>query len=388
MRLHSVFFTGAPGSLLSARVGRRPSSFIHGRSPWYSSERNKLATAAAALVIGCVFATSLFGNDEKTAPTSAPYIDTHNHLFKHKDNADFDGDADRAIEAMKKFRIGKMILSPPPYDNTQRGAYDYPAFLASLQRHPGSFAFLGGGGTLNVMIHAHAKKPTVTEALKKRFEAEASKILSAGALGFGEMSAEHFSFERGHPYQSVAPDHPLFLLLADIAAHNDVPIDLHMEAVPEEMLMPETERLDNGENPRRLSANIAAFERLLEHNPQARIIWAHAGWDNTGKRTAQLCKQLLQKHPNLYMSIKLGKGAYEENNPVSETGEVKKEWLELFEKYPDRFIIGTDQFYVSATMPVKKEKRIDSMRRFLDVLPPDLAQQFGITNPRRIFNLK
>ena len=51
-----------------------------------------------------------------------------------------------------------------------------------------------------------------------------------GAAGFGEMAAEHFS--GGTPYQFAPPDHPLFLLLADIAARHDVPIDQHMNAVP------------------------------------------------------------------------------------------------------------------------------------------------------------
>jgi hypothetical protein len=60
-------------------------------------------------------------------------------------------------------------------------------------------------------------------------------------------------------------------------------------------------------NPARLPANIAAFERLLEHNRQAIIVWAHAGWDDpTGERTVPLMRALLAKHANLSMSIKLG----------------------------------------------------------------------------------
>jgi len=214
------------------------------------------------------------------------------------------------------------------------------------------------------------------------------KILAAGAAGFGEMSAEHFSFEAAHPYQSVAADHPLLLLLADIAAEQQVPIDIHMEALTEDMPMPKNDRLAAGNNPARLSANIPAFERLLAHNPQAKVIWAHAGWDNTGKRTVQLCDRLLEKHPNLYMSIKLGKGAVEENNPWSESGEIKKEWLALLKKYSDRFVIGTDQFYVSARMPVKKERRVDTMRRFIDALPPDLAKKVAIDNPKALFKIQ
>ena len=99
-------------------------------------------------------------------------------------------------------------------------------------------------------------------------------------------------------FESTPPDHPLFLVLADIAADNDMPIDLHMEAVPQDMPTPPRFAL-RGPNPSNLKENISALERLLDHNPRPRIIWAHAGWDNTGERTVRLMRSLLAKHPNL-----------------------------------------------------------------------------------------
>jgi len=84
--------------------------------------------------------------------------------------------------------------------------------------HPGRFLFRGGGGTLNVMIHEAFIEGAITPALEKDFEEEAAKVISAGATGFGEMSAEHLSLGDRHPYQSAPPDHPLFLRLSDIAA--------------------------------------------------------------------------------------------------------------------------------------------------------------------------
>jgi len=80
-----------------------------------------------------------------------------------------------------------------------------------------------------------------------------------GAAGFGEMAAEHFS--GGTPYQFAPPDHPLFLLLADIAARHDVPIDQHMNAVPRAMALPLD--LSSPFNHSQLHENTSAFERLL-----------------------------------------------------------------------------------------------------------------------------
>src|SRR5438067_1035055 len=89
-------------------------------------------------------------------------------------------------------------------------------------------------------------------------------------------------------YQSVPTDNPLFMLLTDIAAAHNMPITLHMEAVSKTMPIPESWHVKNPPNPAQLPANMAAFEKLLAHNPAAKIIWAHAGWDNTGDRTPEL----------------------------------------------------------------------------------------------------
>jgi len=59
-----------------------------------------------------------------------------------------------------------------------------------------------------------------------------------------------------------------------------------------------------GPNPDPIFANIAQFERLLDHNPQAHIAWLHAGWDLTGERTLALMRRLLKEHDNPMMSIK------------------------------------------------------------------------------------
>jgi len=202
-------------------------------------------------------------------------------------------------------------------------------------------------------------------------------------VGFGEMAAEHFPSST--PYETAPPDHPLFLLLADIAAQHGVPICIHMEAVPQDMDLPAP--LKSPPNPPRLHANIAAFERLLAHNPRAKIVWAHLGWDTTGYRTPELTRRLLEVHPNLFMEIKLDPLDTEKNSPLTNgaSGTIKSEWLKLFADFQDRFVIGSDQHYdPPATVPLARGQQNALLT---DQLPTDLKRKIGMENALRIYGV-
>lgn len=323
------------------------------------------------------------------------YIDGHNHLHGQipsrggREELDYEGAARVALATMDQFGITRMIIMPPPFIAQQRGIYDYGDLIGVVKKHPDRFAFFGGGGTLNAMIHRAAHEREVTPQLRETFKKAALEILSKGAIGFGEMAAEHLSLGPDHPYESAPADHPLFLLLADIAAERNVPIDIHMEAIPEPMPLPAG--LSSPPNPKTLSPNIAAFERLLAHNRKAKIIWAHAGWCNTGGRTAALCAALLRQHPNLFMSFKIRpQDSRLKNRPLEPGAGIKEEWLQVIREFPDRFIIGSDQFYLSPGSPMERvgASGVEPTNKFFALLPPDLARQIGQENPQRIFNLR
>jgi len=161
-----------------------------------------------------------------------------------------------------------------------------------------------------------------------------------------------------------------------------------MEAVPEQMPLPKG--LRSPPNPRVLSPNIEVFERLLAHNSKAKILWSHVGWDNTGHRTAALTARLLQKHSNLYMSFKISpKDSLAETRPIDRGHGLKAEWLKVIREFPDRFIIGSDQFYLSPKMRGQIGPRsVEPTNRFFSLLPSDLARKIGYDNPKFIFKLK
>ena len=184
----------------------------------------------------------------------------------------------------------------------------------------------------------------------------------------------------------MPPDHPLLLLLADIAAESGLSITLHLEAVPATMPVPSSWLVKGLTPPQELRANIAGLERLLAHNARAKIVWAHGGWDNTGFRTPELCRRMLQAHSNLFMELKIDPKRPGLNSPLTggASGTLKPEWLQLFQDFPDRFVMGSDQHY---PMPDDDVQRWQGVVRLFNELPADLRRKFGTENVYRIYRL-
>src|SRR2546428_971091 len=313
-------------------------------------------------------------------PTAAlsPYIDVHTHL----DEFDVDGSMQSAIRAMPEENLAKIVFMPSPFTLADANRFDVERLRPAAKKYPGKIAVLGGGGTVNPMIIDAARTGDAGPDVQKKFRERAEAILAAGAVGFGEMAAEHFP--SATPYEYAPPDHPLFLLLADIAAQHDVPISIHMEAVPQDMDLPAP--LKSPPNPPRLHANIAAFERLLSHNPRAKIVWAHLTWDNTGYRTPELMRRLLEAHPNLFMEIKLDPVDTAKTSPLTNgaSGTIKPEWLKLLTDFQDRFFIGSDQHYPQGSGPQRWQAAV----LLFNQLPAAVRQKIGTENTMRIYHLK
>jgi predicted TIM-barrel fold metal-dependent hydrolase len=343
--------------------------------------QTSLITCAAGALL--LLASSAIGQPQTPArvvaltPSSARYIDAHLHIDQNRPAES----VQLLLQSMAHLNQGKGFILTEPYgpDNPER--WDVDKIITAVKAHTGKLIVLGGGGTLNGMIIASYRSGNAGPEVQKKLRAKAEELLRMGIAGFGEMSTEHFSLPQSpvKDYEYAPADHPLMLLLADIAAEHNVPIDLHMEAVPEDM-----DSNLKAPNPPRLHGNFAALERLLAHNPRAKLIWAHAGQDNTGFRTPELMRGLLSRHPNLYMEIKYDPTALGKNPPVDASGKLKPEWLKLYEDFPDRFIIGSDQHYDPlATAPLA---RAQANAKLLDQLPPDLRRKIALDNPLRLYN--
>lgn len=357
-------------------------------------KRKATSFLRAALVVEIILAAALlvrlapatFGHTQaqnspaphKAIAALSPYMDVHTHL----DETDVDGSMQSAIRAMPEENLARIVFMPSPFTLADANRFDVERLLSGAKKYPGKIYVLGGGGTLNPMIIEAARTGDAGSEVQKKFKERAEAIVAAGAVGFGEMAAEHFP--SATPYEYAPPDHPLLLLLADIAAQHDLPISIHMEAVPQDMDLPAS--LKSPPNPPRLHANIAAFERLLSHNPRAKIVWAHLGWDTTGYRTPELMRRLLEAHPNLFMEIKLDPVDIGKTSPLTNgaSGTIKPEWLKLLTDFQDRFVIGSDQHYPQSSGPQRWQAAV----LVFNQLPAAVRQKIGMENATHIYHLK
>ncbi len=342
-----------------------------------------LLASTASLLFACL-AAGLFGQDASKSrvttltPASLPYIDAHTHIYQ----LDPEGAVSLLLSAMDRLNTTKAFIQTEPYGPDNPGRWDVEMILPAVKKHPRKLAVLGGGGTLNPMILEAYRTGNAGPEVQKKFRARAEELVRLGVVGFGELSIEHLSLTQSpvKDYEYAPADSPRMLLLADIAAEHSVPIDLHMEALPQTIPTP----AEYGPpNPPELHGNIGPFEKLLAHNPRAKVIWAHAGSDNIGYRTPELCRRLLQTHPNLYMEIKFDPGFPGKDAPIVD-GKLKPEWLKLYSDFPDRFIIGSDQHF--ETPATARLARAQQNALLLHHLQPDLSKQLAAENAFLSYN--
>jgi len=306
---------------------------------------------------------------------------------------DYKAAAQNLISHMDRCGVAKALLMPPPQIPGQKGSPDYEDLLEAVKAFPDRILLVGGGRTLNSLING-TKAEDVTPFLRKQFEAEAAKLIRHGAKAFGEIAALHLSFTQRHVFEQTSPDHPLFLLLADLAARHDVPVDLHMEAVPKKMKTPAGFDRRSSNNPETLAPNIAAFERLLKHNRKARIVWQHIGWDNTGHMTIALLRRLLKAHSNLFLALRVEEredtmgGTPMPNRIVDKDWKLRPDWLALIKEFPDRFTVGTDEFIGIPGKTRRRPQSFDETWAVLEQMPPELAKKVGHDNAARVYRVE
>jgi hypothetical protein len=339
------------------------------------------------------------------APTPAhaapSWIDVHLHLVGGAQKQ-FDRAAETALAGMESAGIQKAVVFPPPFA-ASKFAFDYTDYVPHLRRHAGRFGFLAGGGILNPLLHEFREPASVTPGVKSRFTDLAKRMLDAGAVGFGEIAVLHFSLVPNHPFEEVVSTHPLLFALVEVAAANDAVIDLHMDPiVGTSMTLPAG--LKSPPNPRTLQGNVAGLETLLAHDRKARIAWAHGGSDFTGNMTPALVGGLMDRHPNLFMSLrpiplKMLKsnpfGLQIKNSLLTPRG-IDPAWLKLLQRHSDRFVMGADAFFLSPTVPSDSplthlgsgnDGRIGAASRALSAMPPALARKIGTENAVRLYRL-
>lgn len=332
--------------------------------------------------------------------TRVAHVDVHMHLAGRQKEL---GEAvENCVASMDQFKITRAVVMGPP--QPPPGYVDVPDFLLDLRRHGDRFAFLGGGGILNPMLHAHRDPESVTPEFKQQFVDAANKLLDEGAAGFGEIAVLHLSLLNTHPFEQVPSTHPLMAALAEVADQRKVVIDLHMDAVTAASSMPTPQSLKVPPNPPTLNGNITGFERLLTEHPNAHIVWAHGGSDLTGNLTPALIRRLMDAHPNLFMSLRPVPPQVNSANPfglrfynlILTPSGIESDWLALLRRHSDRFVMGSDSFFVppsanpggAASMLARgNQARLAAAGAMLSKLPSELQAKIARENPARIYRI-
>lgn len=109
-----------------------------------------------------------------------------------------------------------------------------------------------------------------------------------------------------------------------------------------------------------------AIKRLFGQWPQARILWAHSGFERPEK-----VRELLRRHTRLWCDL-----AFRGDHTAGT--KVEPAWRDAFLEFPDRFMIGTDTFTPERWHYIGSHASYS--RGWLADLPASLAQRIGWGN--------
>lgn len=116
-----------------------------------------------------------------------------------------------------------------------------------------------------------------------------------------------------------------------------------------------------------------AIDLIFKYYPDARVLWAHSGFDHPSKIRATL-----RKHENLWSDL-----AFRSEHGYG--GQVPDEWRAAFEEFPDRFMIGTDTFAPERWYAI--EGHAAYSRAWLSDLPDELARKIAFENSEKMLGL-
>lgn len=121
-----------------------------------------------------------------------------------------------------------------------------------------------------------------------------------------------------------------------------------------------------------LHGDSEAVEHVFAQDKNARILWAHSGFDDP-----ETIADMLKKHPNLTADL-----AFRSEHAYN--GKVESDWRKLFLDFPDRIMVGTDTFTPERWYYI--EDHAQWSREWLADLPKDVAEQIAHKNGLKLAN--
>ena len=109
-----------------------------------------------------------------------------------------------------------------------------------------------------------------------------------------------------------------------------------------------------------------AVERLFRQWPEARILWAHSGFDRPER-----VREMLRKHAKLWCDLAF-------RTEHGSGGKVDPEWRKAFLEFPGRFLVGTDTYTPERWHYIPEHANWS--RAWLADLPAEVAERIAYKN--------
>lgn len=109
-----------------------------------------------------------------------------------------------------------------------------------------------------------------------------------------------------------------------------------------------------------------AIEFIFKQYPNARILWAHAGFDY-----AIIVGKLMDKYDKLWADLSF-------RGEIINEGRIMKAWRILLERHADRFLFGLDTYEPERWLYIKPA--MQWQRDLLDGLPTEVAKKIAYEN--------
>lgn len=161
------------------------------------------------------------------------------------------------------------------------------------------------------------------------------RLAGGGFRGVGELCIVHFP-SANFPETEYSPLHPITVAIFELLARKypTLPVNVHCELTYSKEL-----------------------SQLLERFPGVKVIWAHGGY-----APLFLTERMLARHPNLTIELSMRMLEGHPRSPdywiLRDPKTVWPGWLQLIERNPDRFVVGTDASNRSEEQDARKARSV------------------------------
>ncbi len=333
-----------------------------------TSRRSTLVCLVTSLACALAPGFALAQADASENPATMPIADTHFHFMMFMK-------PEELAARMEKHNIQWVISAGAQGDAATRVSGWTRELDARAAIGPKYFPAVGLSETFVAerqerrKLYDDAENPRRDEVL-----AQIDRLLGTGRHFISETfpNAETSSTIEMRR-RRVATDGPFFQALMKFGEKYSVPVPMHMQWHPE---------------------SVAGLSRLLTQHPSVTVVLSHCGKDTV----ASNIREIFDKHPNVLCDLSyrsLPQTAMEGQRDPNRTiywgsealraADIKPDWRQLIEDFPDRFMVGVDDVHSWA----EYDSVVAAIRTgLLAKLSTPTAQKVAYKNAQRIFDLK